>query len=773
MLNQLKENIKTIYDELNKNLIPANIRKGVTILNVEGTLEQSGIAYSSKEQVDSIVVNKPDSGSYMFALNSSGYYESNNKGVNNSYALCKVTFNALYDGCSLVLDCINYAESSFDFGILSKLDTELSASNTVDSATLIEKSFKGSSMSNVQRYVYNNISQGEHFIYIKFRKDGSGSSYNDSFQFKVVTHIDDYQNVKIYSSITAMNNDIEQLDETYATVDIGNQIFENFYKYDEATKTWNKTQSTVFNASAYETVDEFKQDTIHYGTNYIGVINQTNSRIPLNIYKTGSTKLDTFDDIVTLSTAINTGEEYHIDNLIGNEEDYWRGSITVDLTHTKFKLEQYRDIAYNDPNIENYILEYESTDGITYTQSRNTFDREVNINNDEMGMIKGNYDDRIGKFLYSIGNVFTGLYYKTTATSAPTRLSNQLYCNNQEIPNDYTVYGNNGVVTGTLYNKPTSGSDLTYKFNVYGKLKDMLEDNSVYNGMIINLYNYKNTKLPITTFGDIQRFMSYMGNLEIANLTFGNVEEEIRFERNRNLKSADIIMTSAYNVTFNECNNLETIKLSGTIKSNSIRFNENTKLHSIDITDLTFENNLTSLSNAFTNCKSLTDDAMPVLDTSLVTSFSGAFTSCELLTVAPDYDYSNNKSMSSMFSRCTALIDASNTAIQGELTSISSAFSNCSNLVTVPQYDLSNFTSYNWGSAFSNCSSLSDESLNNILATLTTAPDTITKNKTLKYCGLSAEQCYKCTTLSNYQALVDSGWTTGYTEEELNQFAIN
>lgn len=34
--------------------------------------------------------------------------------------------------------------------------------------------------------------------------------------------------------------------------------------------------------------------------------------------------------------------------------------------------------------------------------------------------------------------------------------------------------------------------------------------------------------------------------------------------------------------------------------------------------------------------------------------------------------------------------------------------------------------------------------------------------KTLKYIGLSAEQATKCTTLSNYQAFLDAGWTTGF-----------
>ncbi len=770
MLNQLKNNIKTIYDELNTKLIPDNIKKGVTILNVEGAIEGQGVAYTLKEQVDNISVTKPDSGSYTFALNSNGYYESNNKGVNSSYALCKVTFNALYDGCSLVVDCISYGENNFDYGILSKIDTTLTSSSSADS-TNVAKSFYGLSSPKVQRYIYGNISVGEHYIYIKYRKDSSGHSYNDSLQFKIIPNFIQYSSMKIYTSEDNMNNDIEQLDSTYATIDTGNQVFKDFYKYNEATRTWDKVQTTVFTAGSYLSTTEFQKDTIHYGPDYIGIINNSNGIIPFNPYKAGETKIDKFDDIVTLTNEVTENEKYHLDNIIGTEEDYYRGSVSIDLTRTQFKLEQYREESRHDKNVENYVVIYESTDGLTYTQSKNTFVNSVNIHNDSMGRLSGNYDERIGKFLYTTGNVFGGLYYKTNSGSTPSRLSNQLYCDNSEIPNDYTVYANNGVVSGTLYNKPTGSNDFTAKFNVYGRLKEMLEDSSLYENADINLDDYKNTTLPITTFGNLRRFDVHNGNIETANLTFDNVENRITFHRTNNLKSVDLKFTSISNVNFFECTKLETIKLSGKIRDSHLSFNENRKLKSIDLTNLTFENNLTSMSNCFTNCSSITSDNLPALDTSLVTSFDTTFANCVLLTSVPAYDYSNNTSLSLTFDGCVGIADVSALATQGNLTTISYAFRGCTNLVTVPQFDLSHFTSSNYSYTFESCGNLSNDSLNNILATLATVPTNITSNRTFKYCGLSAEQCYKCKSLSNYQTAIDSGWTTGYTDDELNKYA--
>lgn len=121
--------------------------------------------------------------SYKFVLNSSGYYESNNKGVDNSAAMCRVNLK-ITKPSNITFKCINYAESNYDFGLLGTLDTTMNTSYS-DVSTGVVKSFKGSSSSNIQTYVYSNVSAGNHFIDVKYRKDSSQSSNNDSLQFTV------------------------------------------------------------------------------------------------------------------------------------------------------------------------------------------------------------------------------------------------------------------------------------------------------------------------------------------------------------------------------------------------------------------------------------------------------------------------------------------------------------------------------------------------------------------------------------------------------------
>ena len=62
-------------------------------------------------------------------------------------------------------------------------DTALNT--TINTDSTYEKSFKGISQSGTQTYTYTSVAMGEHFIDVKYVKDGSQSSGNDSLQFKI------------------------------------------------------------------------------------------------------------------------------------------------------------------------------------------------------------------------------------------------------------------------------------------------------------------------------------------------------------------------------------------------------------------------------------------------------------------------------------------------------------------------------------------------------------------------------------------------------------
>ena len=155
----------------------------------------------------------------------------------------------------------------------------------------------------------------------------------------------------------------------------------------------------------------------------------------------------------------------------------------------------------------------------------------------------------------------------------------------------------------------------------------------------------------------------------------------------------------------------------------------------------------------------------------------------QLITRLPVVDMINTNSMSYFFHDCTSLVTIDQIINTQNITDMSHAFSGCSKLTAIPEFSTINltkwyYTFYNCSSLvtvpmlstrnistinnpFSGCTSLSNESLNNILRMCINATS-YTGTKTLERVGLTEDQATICETLSNYQAFLDAGWTTGY-----------
>lgn len=131
--------------------------------------------------------------SYGFAYcGTTGYYMSQNKGVDKSAAVCKVDFD-LPVRCLVTIQFINYAEASYDFGVFGNIDTPLNTNYYAagsGGATITDSSYKLAcntstyNTSSPQTITYE-IESGQHSIYIKYSKDDATSENNDTLQFRV------------------------------------------------------------------------------------------------------------------------------------------------------------------------------------------------------------------------------------------------------------------------------------------------------------------------------------------------------------------------------------------------------------------------------------------------------------------------------------------------------------------------------------------------------------------------------------------------------------
>ena len=212
---------------------------------------------------------------------------------------------------------------------------------------------------------------------------------------------------------------------------------------------------------------------------------------------------------------------------------------------------------------------------------------------------------------------------------------------------------------------------------------------------------------------------------EIADITTGHLDNTEYAEANDDLD--DILEgstpTTIYPPDWSE------IGYSDTPQSIIDAFN-----YAKDIYD-NWDSTITDITRKYINNKNL--KYFPLVNTSNVTAMTQAFDTSDIQS-----------------------IDAINTS---KVLYFTQAFQNCNYLKDVPVFNFSSVTSTsNLYRMFYQCNRLTDTSLNNILASCILATNIITGTKTLKYLGLSSTQATTCQSLSNYQAFLDAGWTTGY-----------
>lgn len=150
------------------------------------TVTDNGVDVTDKivEKTASLepTISTAPSATYGFQINSNGYYESQNKGKSSSAAVCVVSMD-LPVACTVAFDLINYAEGTYDYGLLSNLDATLSNSASADTSNVYWNG-KNNNSASVQKVTYD-VPSGAHSIYVKYFKDSYTDSNNDTLQFKV------------------------------------------------------------------------------------------------------------------------------------------------------------------------------------------------------------------------------------------------------------------------------------------------------------------------------------------------------------------------------------------------------------------------------------------------------------------------------------------------------------------------------------------------------------------------------------------------------------
>lgn len=177
---QLGNNVK-------QSLVDTLIAKGSEIVSASSSWEEIiEIINNSNINLATPVYTVENVGApYGFILNAEDYYESTNKGVTSSYAMCKVVIPPGKSG-HYYMDCISYGEDNYDYGIISRLNQTLPMNNdgASSTSTTVLHTFYNSTSPDIQTVSLGQLPDGG-FFYVKYRKDNSTNQYSDTLQFKV------------------------------------------------------------------------------------------------------------------------------------------------------------------------------------------------------------------------------------------------------------------------------------------------------------------------------------------------------------------------------------------------------------------------------------------------------------------------------------------------------------------------------------------------------------------------------------------------------------
>jgi surface protein len=144
---------------------------------------------------------------YTFELNEDGYYQNTNQNKDGSYAICRFRFTITDPSLQVLkLTYLQSSESGYDYGVIGKVDTSLSKDTSNGSYYM---TLKSKTITTPESTVIEGLSAGDHFIDIKYKKDGSGNTGTDTFQIKVEVVIQEEVKLsyegEFYSSDTTLN----------------------------------------------------------------------------------------------------------------------------------------------------------------------------------------------------------------------------------------------------------------------------------------------------------------------------------------------------------------------------------------------------------------------------------------------------------------------------------------------------------------------------------------------------------------------------------------
>ena len=360
----------------------------LTLTTDNGTNISSQLVYHAGEQ-PTYEVSTAQGASYGFELNNgTGYYVSQNTGIDKSAAVSRIDFD-LPVSCLVTFQFINYAEATYDFGVFGNIDATLSndyyaAGNY--GATITDSNYRFAcntstyNTPSVQTLTYE-IPAGQHYIYVKYSKDDASADNNDSLQWKI--------------------SNIEPL----------SPVSDAYYEY--TLSNINQNHSLIF---IFGNVTYYFVTSTHDGNGKLYPDGQTVC-LPGDTYKLTIVPETTEDTVTVSDNNVDVTNSLERKEIV--TEKNGQTALTVNYVYTITNVQTAHTISVHDSSVVRYAINALSTyDGATVSPSSQNVEEgddavvSISVNNAYEIKVKDNGTDVTsslvagdGRCTYTINNV--------------------------------------------------------------------------------------------------------------------------------------------------------------------------------------------------------------------------------------------------------------------------------------------------------------------------------------------------------------------------------
>ena len=613
-MTELQNNLDAILLDKNTNLLPQNLKDGVTVLGVEGSLKVTGSdsnikLFETVKDMNSDPNPKEDDLAVVYREEIQPFKEDTETQF--------ITFPE-----QVILD---EPFTSDVYGMLRAVDESVMFNGQV---TLSQNSFMFDGYSENGMIMVNyTSSDGVTYTRQEFIGD---SGY--------LTNPVDLGTIVKWEPMEPFNDVVGKF------MLVGGNTFEGLYKYQEHNVNTkisyldnihysNDTSSVVYDLTKYIDLSPY----IDLINSFLTKWNMSQNQISIIVTNDGiiiyGAQSDTGNNSHTDLICTDTGTHYiGLASSLSSIENYIVHKVVI---HSNNTFEEV-DLSYKSiPNVANVC--YVDTIDNAYGYTKMIFPDLTLLQTDVIEIVNNAYSDSI--------TAQPSYYRQFDYLIASTQLT---LSNPSQLLPGVIAYGKNGVITGDNSILTVDTSFSTPADMIYVSVKKQYD----------NMQPRVLTDSDKTIDKNIYFIPTNADGLLLLN-TSSVTDMSYMFRNCINLQVIPLLDTSSatdMDYMFDNCTNLQTVSLLDTsnVTSMSGTFSNCTNLQTIPLLNTS---KVTQMSSTFSNCTNL--QTVPLLDTSSVTRMGGMFQGCSNLTSIPLLDTSSASNMSGTFSNCPLLSDDS------------------------------------------------------------------------------------------------------------------